>query len=152
MDTKSLNIIAKLQDISGIDWRNWNARHAVTTSGKNIVMLPTTCANTTTAIVSGDETGQLFVWKNVDCIKEKVLCGNYTAHSTKIQRISFSTDDKYLATIGINDSMICIWRTKPFFTEMESSSSITELSLINEANYSFESVSINNSILGIYIM
>ena len=151
METKTQSINIKISDISGIEWKNWSSRYPLTIN-KTIVTIPITCASTSTAVAFSDETGQLYVWKNFDCIKDKIICGNYSAHSSKIHRIVFTPDDKYLATIGINDNMICIWKTKPFYTDVEISTNITEVQLVNEANYSFESNLIPKGILGSHII
>ena len=53
-------------------------------------------------VVAGDENGNIFLWKNVENIKENVGV-NFTGHTSQIYRIELTTDDKRLLSLGQND-------------------------------------------------
>ncbi len=53
-------------------------------------------------MVAGDENGNVFLWRDVEAIKENVgvnLCG----HTSPIQRVVITSDDKRILSLGLHD-------------------------------------------------
>jgi len=69
-------------------------------------MMPIILGNQSNMVAAGDENGNLFVWKDVESIKENIG-NNYVTHSTNVQKLEFTIDDKRVITLGMQDQSIC---------------------------------------------
>jgi len=60
-------------------------------------------------VVAGDENGNIYAWRDVESIKEHIGI-NLTGHSSPLQRIILTEDDKRLISMGSNDQSLMLWR------------------------------------------
>jgi len=60
-------------------------------------------------VVAGDENGNIYVWKDVESIKEHIGL-NMTGHTSAIQRIELTKDDKRMISVGATDNTMLQWR------------------------------------------
>ena len=65
-------------------------------------------------VAAGDENGNLFVWKDVESIKENIG-NNFVTHSTNIVKLEFTIDDKRVISLGQQDQSLCQYKIKPIF-------------------------------------
>jgi WD40 repeat protein len=87
---------------------------ALITKASNSVMMPIALGNLSNLVAAGDENGNLFVWKDVESIKENIG-NNYVAHTSAVAKMEFTIDDKRLITLGQTDQTICQYKIKPIF-------------------------------------
>ena len=62
-------------------------------------MLPFALGNVSNIVAAADENGNLFIWKDVETIKENIGL-NLTGHASAIQSLEFTRDDKRMITLG----------------------------------------------------
>ena len=72
-------------------------------------MLPIALGNLSNLVASGDESGNVYVWKSVDAVKDNIGI-NMTGHTAHIQRIELTVDDKRLLSMGMTDQTLCQWK------------------------------------------
>lgn len=72
-------------------------------------MTPISLGNLSNLVASGDENGNVYVWRSVDAIRENIGV-NLTGHTAHIQRVELTVDDKRLLTIGMTDQTLCQWK------------------------------------------
>jgi hypothetical protein len=65
-------------------------------------MMPIALGNLSNVVAAGDENGNLYVWKDVEAIKENVG-NNFLTHTSNLQKIEFTIDDRRIITLGSND-------------------------------------------------
>jgi hypothetical protein len=65
-------------------------------------MLPIVLGNLSNLAASGDENGNVYVWKSVDAVKDNIGI-NLTGHAAHIQRLELTVDDRKLVTMGMTD-------------------------------------------------
>lgn len=69
-------------------------------------MIPIALGNLSNMVAAGDENGNIFFWKGVESIKDNIGL-NFTGHTSHVQRIELTIDDKRLLSVGLNDSTLC---------------------------------------------
>jgi WD40 repeat protein len=72
-------------------------------------MIPISLGNLSNITASGDENGNIYVWRSVDAVKDNIGV-NLTGHTAHIQRIEFTVDDKRLLSLGMTDQTLCQWK------------------------------------------
>jgi hypothetical protein len=65
-------------------------------------MVPIALGNLSNMVASGDENGNIYVWRSVDAVKDNVGV-NLTGHTAHIQRVDFTLDDRRLLSVGMTD-------------------------------------------------
>ena len=65
-------------------------------------MMPIALGNLSNIVVAGDENGNIFLWKDVESIKENIGT-NFITHTTNVQKLELTIDDKRLITMGHTD-------------------------------------------------
>lgn len=53
-------------------------------------------------MAAADENGNIFLWKDIESIKENIG-NNVQSHTTGVQRLELTIDDKRLVSIGLQD-------------------------------------------------
>jgi WD40 repeat protein len=69
-------------------------------------------------IVTGDEHGNIYMFKDVESVKENIGI-NMSGHTSPVQRIEFTKDDKTIVSLGAYDEAIFQWKIStidPVFT------------------------------------
>ena len=92
----------KPEEISQCFWSSWVSRYPLITKSSNSTMMPMTVGNLSNVVVAGDENGNVYVWKDVESIKENVG-NNFLTHTSNVQKMELTIDDKRLITMGLND-------------------------------------------------
>lgn len=77
-------------------------------------MMPIALGNQSNLVAAGDENGNVFLWKDVESIKENIG-SNFVAHTASVQKIEFTIDDKRMLTAGLEDQALCQYKLKPIF-------------------------------------
>lgn len=117
--------------------------------------MPICLGNNTNVTFSGDENGNIYLWKDFESIREDVGV-NLTGHSAPISRISLTPDDKRLFSIGVNDRCLFQWKVGTVEqrptpnsavnivkaqaepeTDIQDKIFVSDESLVNEINYCF---------------
>jgi len=102
MDSTNYTLLYQIEDVANNFWSTWQGRYPLITKQATSSMVPITIGNRSNMVAAGDENGNLFLWKNADCVKENVGL-NFTGHTSLIYRIEFTNDDRRLLTMGMND-------------------------------------------------
>lgn len=63
----------------------------------------------TNIVFAGDENGNIYGWRDVESIKEHIGI-NLSGHTSPLQRILLTEDDKRLMSMGSNDQSFMQWR------------------------------------------
>ena len=61
---------------------------------------------------AGDENGNVFLWKDLESIKNNIGV-NLTGHTSMLTRFGLSKDDSKLLTLGQNDQAMLQWKITP---------------------------------------
>ena len=69
-------------------------------------MMPISNGNNSNMVVAGDENGITSIWKDVESIKENIGC-NFNYHTSAVQKLELTPDDRRLITIGHQDQSMC---------------------------------------------
>jgi hypothetical protein len=72
-------------------------------------MVPISLGNLSNLVASGDENGNIYVWRSVDAVKDNVGV-NLTGHTAHIQRVELTLDDRRLLSVGMTDQTLCQWK------------------------------------------
>ena len=65
-------------------------------------MIPISLGNLSNMIATGDENGNIYIWKSVEAIKDNIGL-NFSGHTAHIQRLEMTIDDRRLLTLGLGD-------------------------------------------------
>lgn len=73
--------------------------------------MPISLGNLSNLVVAGDEYGNVYLWKDVESIKENVG-NNFQCHTSNIQKIEITMDDKRLIILGYQDQCMSQFKLK----------------------------------------
>lgn len=79
-------------------------------------MIPIALGNLTNLVASGDENGNVYVWRSVEAVKDNIGV-NLSGHTAHVQRIELTVDDSRLMTVGLTDQTVCQWKLKSISEE-----------------------------------
>ena len=65
-------------------------------------MISISLGNLSNMVAAGDENGNIYLWKTIENIKEHIGA-NFGGHTSHIQRIELTVDDKRLLSMGNTD-------------------------------------------------
>jgi uncharacterized protein (UPF0210 family) len=68
-------------------------------------MIPFALGNVSNIAAAADENGNVYVWKDVESIREHIGV-NMTGHASAINNVQFTKDDKRLISFGSQD--LCV--------------------------------------------
>ena len=103
LDPESLDLMYKPEDLSGCFWSHWTSKFPTITKSQNSPMMPMVLGNVSNMVAAGDENGNIFLWKDVDSIKEHIG-NNIQCHTTSVQKLELTIDDRRVISIGQQDS------------------------------------------------
>lgn len=83
-------------------WSNFTGRYSVISNNYSNELIPTCLGNLSNCVIAGDENGNVYVWRDVESIKEHIGI-NLSGHSSAVQRIILSDDDKRFVSMGRSD-------------------------------------------------
>lgn len=72
-----------MEDVSQNFWSSWIGRYPLITKSPTTSMIPFCLGNLSNMVAAGDENGNVFLWKNVEHIKENIGL-NFTGHTSHI--------------------------------------------------------------------
>jgi hypothetical protein len=72
-------------------------------------MIPIALGNLSNLACSGDENGNVFVWRSVDAVRDNIGV-NLTGHTAHVQRMELTVDDKRLLSLGMTDQTLLQWK------------------------------------------
>ena len=68
-------------------------------------LIPICLGNKSNIVVAGDENGNVYLWRDADSVKDHIGV-NLTGHSSNMQKVQLTDDDKRLLTLGANDQCL----------------------------------------------
>ena len=89
----------RIEDLSQYFWSSFLGKYPLVTKTANTNMLPFALGNVSNIVAAADENGNLFIWKDVETIKENIGL-NLTGQASAIQSLEFTRDDKRMITLG----------------------------------------------------
>lgn len=72
-------------------------------------MMPIALGNLSNMVTSGDENGNIYIWRSVDAVRDNIGV-NLSGHTAHIQRLELTVDDKRLLSLGMTDQTLCQWK------------------------------------------
>ena len=151
LDPTSFQLLVKAEDVSQQFWSSWVGRYPLITKSPTTGMIPITLGNLSNMVACGDESGNIYMWRSVEAIRDNVGL-NFTGHTAHIQRMELTIDDKRLLSLGLTDQTLTQWRVDQIAEESaELHGSLEEQqmkaakinleddSLINELNFCYVS-------------
>lgn len=112
LDPSTFQLFFRAEDLTHHLWSNWVGRYPLNTKGQNTNYIPICLGNTSNVVVAGDENGNVYMWRDAESIKEHVGV-NLTGHSSALQRICLTIDDKRMLSLGQTDQCLFQWKVTP---------------------------------------
>ena len=106
LDPYTQQFIYKFEEVKQTLWTSWIGRYPLITKSTNTGMISVCLGNNSNLVASGDENGTIYLWKSIEDIKENVGL-NLSGHTSHIQRIELTVEDKRLLSIGLTDQTLC---------------------------------------------
>lgn len=89
-----------MQDsISNLYWSSWQGKFPLITQSLLSGTMPVVLGNVSNIVVAGDDNGNIYHYKDVECIKDNIG-NNYSCHSSNVCEIELTGDDSKLITLG----------------------------------------------------
>ena len=157
LDPQTFILMFKPEDLSHQFWSHWIGRYPLVTKSQNVGgLIPICLGNKSNIVAAGDENGNVYFWRDADSIKDHIGV-NLTGHSSSLQRLSLTEDDRRLISLAANDQCLFQWKVSPVeqktpkehttstkeekkqfgSSQNESKIILQEVSLINELNFCF---------------
>ena len=76
----------RVEDLAQCFWTSWLGRYPLVTKASNTNLLPIALGNISNLVAAGDENGNIYLWKDVESIKEHIGV-NLNGHMAPVQRI-----------------------------------------------------------------
>jgi WD40 repeat protein len=92
-----------LQDITKCLWSTFVGKHI--TKATSAQYNPVLLGNRSNIVVAGDENGNVYLWRDLETVKEHVGV-NLTGHTSALSKILLTSDDKRMVSIGQSDNCI----------------------------------------------
>ena len=140
----------RVEDLAQYFWSSFLGKYPLVTKSANSSMIPFALGNVSNIVAAADENGNVYVWKDVESIKENIGL-NLIGHASAIHSVQFTKDDKRLITFGQQDLCVLQWRINPI-EQVDADGRandgavkdgirivIEDDSLINELNFCFSS-------------
>jgi WD40 repeat protein len=83
LDPNTLDLLFKKEDLQNCLWTRWNSKYPTITKTANSPMMPIVLGNESNIVAAGDENGTVYLWKDIDSIKEHIG-SNYQTHTTSV--------------------------------------------------------------------
>ena len=83
LDPSSFMLQYKPEDLSQVFWSSWISKFPLITKSLSSTMMPIVLGNLSNMVVAGDENGNVYVWKDVESIKENIG-NNFSCHTTNV--------------------------------------------------------------------
>lgn len=106
------------EEISQQFWSNFVGKFMSLPKSPNSFMMPIVLGNVTNMVAAGDEYGNIYVWNNVECIKDNIG-SNFQSHASLVQGLDLTPDDKRLLSFGQYDQCISQFKVKQLFRKEE---------------------------------
>ena len=112
LDPVSFQPMFRVEDLAQCFWTSWLGRYPLVTKASNTNLLPIALGNISNLVTAGDENGNVYLWKDVESIKEHIGV-NLNGHMAPVQRIQLTADDSRLLSLGSTDSSLMQWKISP---------------------------------------
>lgn len=112
LDPVTFEFMYKPDDLSTCFWSHWVSKYPLITKSPKSIMMPMVLGNQSNMVAAGDEYGNVFVWRDVESIKDHIGC-NFLSHTSNVERLELTADDKRLISMGQSDHCICQFKLKP---------------------------------------
>ena len=84
LDPETEMLQYKSEDLSNCFWSTWLSRFpTITKDIKRAPMMPITVGNLSNIVLAGDENGNIYLWKDVESIKENIG-SNLATHTSNV--------------------------------------------------------------------
>lgn len=113
LDPQSFILMFKPEDLSHQFWSHWIGRYPLVTKSQNVGgLIPICLGNKSNIVAAGDENGNVYFWRDADSIKDHIGV-NLTGHSSSLQRLGLTEDDRRLLSLAANDQCLFQWKVTP---------------------------------------
>lgn len=113
LDPQSFILMFKPEDLSHQFWSHWIGRYPLVTKSQNVGgLIPICLGNKSNIVAAGDENGNVYFWRDADSIKDHIGV-NLTGHSSSLQRLGLTEDDRRLLSLAANDQCLFQWKVSP---------------------------------------
>ena len=109
LDPVSFQPMFRVEALAQCFWTSWLGRYPLVTKAANSNLLPITLGNISNIVASGDEYGNIYMWKDVESIKDHIGI-NFNGHMSAVQRIQLTADDSRLLSLGASDQCLLQWK------------------------------------------
>mmetsp|Transcript_34024 Transcript_34024/g.33184 ORF Transcript_34024/g.33184 Transcript_34024/m.33184 type:complete len:273 (-) Transcript_34024:1695-2513(-) len=116
LDAQTKQLIFKVEEVQQSFWSSWIGRYPLITKSSTTAMISIVLGNLSNIASAGDENGNIYLWKNIENIKENVGL-NFSGHTAHVQRIELTVDDRRLLTLGLSDHTLLQWKIEPIQDE-----------------------------------
>ena len=72
LDPNTKQLMFKVEDLASCFWSSFSSRYPLVTKAQNSNLLPIVLGNTSNIVISADENGNTFFWKDVESVKEHI--------------------------------------------------------------------------------
>jgi|TARA_B110000285_G_C15122331_1_gene617975 hypothetical protein len=83
LEPTHFQLMYKPEEISQCFWSSWLSKYPLITKSANTTMMPIALGNLSNLVVAGDENGNVYVWKDVESIKENIG-NNFLTHTSNV--------------------------------------------------------------------
>lgn len=116
LDPATFQLLFKVEEVATCFWSSWVGRYPLITKNPTTPMVPIALGNLSNLVASGDENGNIYVWRSVDAVKDNIGV-NLTGHTAHIQRVELTLDDRRLLSVGMTDQTLCQWKINAIMDE-----------------------------------
>lgn len=110
MDPQTSILMFKPEDLSHCFWSHWIGRYPHNTqTGSSGGLVPVALGNKSNIVVAGDENGNVYLWRDSESVRDHIGV-NLTGHSSSLQRIQLTEDDKRILSLGHDDQCLFQWK------------------------------------------
>ena len=102
LDPATFQLLFKVEDVAVNFWSTWVGRYPLITKSPTTAMIPIALGNLSNLVASGDENGNVYVWRSVEAVKDNIGV-NLSGHTAHIQRLELTIDDRRLISMGMTD-------------------------------------------------
>jgi WD40 repeat protein len=106
-DPIKLTMLYKVEEeeLSSQFWSSFVGSYSLITKSISSTKIPIILGNVSNMVVTGDEHGNIFMFKDVESVKENIGI-NMSGHTSPVQRIEFTKDDKNIVSLGAYDEAV----------------------------------------------
>ena len=96
----------KPEELQDSFWPSFISKYPLLQKSAQSGLVPITLGNLSDMVAAGDENGIIYIWNDVEAIRENIN-SNYLTHCSNVSRVQLTADDSKLISLGEFDSTMC---------------------------------------------